>query len=182
MSSSSPETNPEERRMNRDIIWEIFRKIEDCQSIFLSPSDLQAFGVEASQVGISNDTLQFEPCFFNPHPVGIFQKYPIDMNFESYNPGRLEYVPTLQDALNITRNRPPATATEDPLEAAQELLKTMLKEYHSRDIYSHIQSLKCYFDYIIGSYREGGPPGLTLFQIGDISKWVYANKPKPIRE
>ncbi|KAJ6084290.1 hypothetical protein N7486_011090 [Penicillium sp. IBT 16267x] len=174
MSSSSPETDSEERQRNRDIIWAIWRKIEACKSTFLSPSDLQAFGVEAYQVDISkNETLQFEPCFFKPHPVGVFQKYPIDVTSQSYDPHRIEYVPTLQDALDTIQNRPPAT--EDPLEAAQELLQKMLEDYYSRDVYSHVESINCHFPYIFASDREGGPPGLPFFrlnQIGDVSTWV----------
>lgn len=109
MASSSPETAAKERQRNREIIWAMWRKIEDCKSIFLLPSDLQAFGIEASQVGISeNKTLQFEPFFFKPHPVGVFQKYPIDVISQSYEPTLLEYVPTLQDALDAVQNKPPA--------------------------------------------------------------------------
>lgn len=46
---------------------------------FLSPSDLQGFGIRAYQVGITDDgVLQFHPCFFLPHPGRVLQKYPID--------------------------------------------------------------------------------------------------------
>jgi hypothetical protein len=65
--------DPNARQKTRQILWAIWRQVETCQSTFLSPSDLQAFGVNACQIDIADDgTLQFEPQFFKPHPRGSF--------------------------------------------------------------------------------------------------------------
>lgn len=65
----------------QNIHWQI----ENCQSTLLSPSYLQAFNVEARQVGTADDgSPLFEPLYFKPHPEGVFQKHPIDVEKEIY--------------------------------------------------------------------------------------------------
>ena len=50
-----------------------------CESVFFSLDDLQMFGIQASQTDmIEDDRLQFEPCFFQPHPESVLEKYLID--------------------------------------------------------------------------------------------------------
>ncbi|KAJ5667887.1 uncharacterized protein N7477_006457 [Penicillium maclennaniae] len=147
----------------REILWATYRQIEDCQSIFLSPTDLQAFGVEAYQVDIKDDgVLQFEPSFFDPHPAGILQKYPIDAAANDYDVRRLPCVPTLQDALETVQKSLPVP--EDPLRAAQNLLEERLKKYHFWDD-THCSRIENHIRYEFGATRKGGPP---TFGLGDL--------------
>lgn len=46
---------------------------------FFSPDDLRIFGIQASQIDMTEDgRLQFDPCFFHPHPEKVLEKYPLD--------------------------------------------------------------------------------------------------------
>jgi len=41
--------------------------------------DLQMFGIQASQIDMTEDgRLQFDPCFFQPYPETVLEKYPLD--------------------------------------------------------------------------------------------------------
>lgn len=57
----------------------LYRRVKDHESFFLSPSNLQDLGIQASQVDITDDgDLQFQPCFFRPYPERVLQLYPLD--------------------------------------------------------------------------------------------------------
>lgn len=47
--------DPKARRESRKRLWATWHQIENRESIFLSPSDLRAFGIEARKVGIAAD-------------------------------------------------------------------------------------------------------------------------------
>ncbi|KAJ5201685.1 uncharacterized protein N7498_006348 [Penicillium cinerascens] len=146
------------RHRAREILWATYRQVEYCQSIFLSSTELQAFGVEAYQVDITDEgVLQFEPRFFDPHPAGVLQKYPINASANNRNYGRLECVPTLQDAINTVQESLPVS--EDPLKVAQNLLEERLKEYHFWDD-SHASWTESHIRPELRAIREGGPPFL----------------------
>lgn len=164
------------RHRAREILWATCRQVEHCQSIFLSPTDLQAFGVEAYQVDITDDgVLQFEPRFFDPHPTGVLQKYPIDAAANDYDVRQLHCVPTLQDALDTVQESLPVS--EDPLKAAQNLLEERLKEYHFWDD-SHGSWTENHIEYELGALRQGGPPGFCLY---GLASWepMYVNNGLP---
>lgn len=166
------------KRKSLENIWEIWRQVEKCQSTFLSPSDLQAFGIEARQVANTHDGFpQFEPCFFEPHPEEVLRKYPIDVVANEYDVRRLTCVPTLEDALSTIRETTPAS--EIPLEAAQKLLEEELKEYHSRDGFAHGDWIHNQIEFEHAAYREGGQPLFTIDQFTSIGEWVYVEKEIP---
>ncbi|KAJ6186356.1 hypothetical protein N7519_007657 [Penicillium mononematosum] len=81
---------------NRHVLNSLYLKLKDYQSIFLTVEDLKLLGVEASRVGIFNEQLQFDPCFFRPHPERVLHKYPLGRN----DIERLDSPPTLYDFLN----------------------------------------------------------------------------------
>lgn len=160
------------RLKSREILWAIWRQVEKCQSVFLSPSDLQAFGIQASQVDITDDGVpHFEPRFFEPHPEGVLQKYPIDAAENNYDIRRLDCVPTLQDALDTVQENPPVA--EDPLEAAQKLFKDRLESYNFWENYSHASWIHDHIEYELESFREGGPPLFCLEDIAGLQSYVY---------
>lgn len=58
---------------------QLYDQVDNYESVFLSPKDLQACGIQASKVDITDDgTLLFNPCFFQPHPERVLEKYPLD--------------------------------------------------------------------------------------------------------
>lgn len=166
------------KQRTKEFLSAIWWQVEDCQSIFLSPSDLQAFGVEACQVDITDDGVpQFEPCFFEPYPAGVLQKYPIDAAGNDYDIRRLKCIPTLQDALDTVRESLPIS--EDPLEAAQKLLEERLEKYNFWDDVDHARAIQYHIEYELSAFREGGPPLFTLQDIAGLRKWVYVNNKIP---
>jgi hypothetical protein len=93
--------DPNAKHKVRKYFTAVWWQFEDCKSTFLSPSDLRTFGIEACQVDIADDeTLQFEPCFFKPHPPGVLRNHPIDVAASDYDVRRLGGIPTFQDALD----------------------------------------------------------------------------------
>ncbi|KOS41040.1 hypothetical protein ACN38_g8113 [Penicillium nordicum] len=52
-----------------DVLKNLHQRVNDCESFFLSPSDLQGLGIQAFRVGITEDSiLQFHLCFFPTSP------------------------------------------------------------------------------------------------------------------
>ncbi|KAJ5812434.1 hypothetical protein N7474_008735 [Penicillium riverlandense] len=55
------------------------QQVRSCESVFLPPDDLLILGIQATQIGIAEDgRLLFDPCFFQPHPERVLEKYPLD--------------------------------------------------------------------------------------------------------
>lgn len=158
------------RQKIRRTLWAKQLQIEECKSIYLSPSDLRAFGIQASQVDLADDgLLHFEPRFFELHPERVLEKYPIDAAKNDDDIRRLHCIPTLQDAMDTIQANPPAA--EDPLGAAQKLLKERLERFHYWDEDRFRWSWD-YLDYELDSLREGGPPIFCLSDIAGLQKLV----------
>lgn len=93
--------------------------LEQYPSSFLSPSDLLPFGIQASQVGLTDDgRLRFEPCFFEPYPDAVLQKYPMhpevdDDGEDAHQKHALEVIPTLAGALDTVQKNPPTEGDEE---------------------------------------------------------------------
>lgn len=86
-------------------------------------------GIEARQVETTGEgNLQFEPCYFEPHPEKVLPEYPINVAANMYDVRRLDCFPTLEDALGTVQETIPPP--ESPLKAAQKLLEKRLEEYH----------------------------------------------------
>ncbi|KAJ5808741.1 hypothetical protein N7474_010010, partial [Penicillium riverlandense] len=65
-------------RRRHGVLKQLYQRVKDYEPFFLSPGDLQDLGIQARQVGITDDgVLQFHPCFFRPYPERVLQKYPI---------------------------------------------------------------------------------------------------------
>ncbi|KAJ5415280.1 hypothetical protein N7465_003975 [Penicillium sp. CMV-2018d] len=60
----------------RHVLNSLYLILKDYQSIFLTIEELNLLGVKASQVDVSDERLQFDPCFFEPYPEKkILHKY-----------------------------------------------------------------------------------------------------------
>lgn len=153
----------------------IWRQVEHCQSTFLSPSNLKDLGIEAREIDATDSHgLRFAPCFFDPYPKGVLQKYPIDAEAMDYDVRRLVCIPTLPDALNKVKERP--NAPKDPLEAAQRLLESKLEDFNSWDPYTHAMQIQYHIEYELSAERKGGLPNLTLQSVAGLRKWTYVNR------
>lgn len=70
--------NPEEPGHD-SVLRSIYIRVKECKAFFLSLKDLKELEIQASQVETSEDRgILFDPCFFEPHPERVLQKYPLD--------------------------------------------------------------------------------------------------------
>jgi hypothetical protein len=143
---SSMEMDAQTPIRRRGILKHLYQRIKDYESFFLSPSDLQGLGIQAFQVGITDDgVLQFHPCFFRPHPERVLQKYPLDTSEMIDGFPKLNYRPDFDSILSrVLVNCP---NTEDPLALARMFYDdamelTSLDEWDSRarEIWYYIDS------------------------------------------
>jgi hypothetical protein len=125
----------------RHVLNSFYLKLKDCQSIFFTVEDLRLLGVKASQVGISNEQLQFDPCFFRPHPERVLHKYPLGRN----NIERLDSPPTLDDFLDKAKEF--STDEKEQLTIAKSSHKAHYEDsthcgcdYIALDAYEHVYS------------------------------------------
>ncbi|KAJ5736509.1 uncharacterized protein N7483_001634 [Penicillium malachiteum] len=65
-------------------LYDLVHSEQEYTSCFFKSNDLKALGVESSPVKISDGELQFELCFFKPHPEKLFQKYTVDPPVPEY--------------------------------------------------------------------------------------------------
>ncbi|KAJ5427084.1 hypothetical protein N7465_002154 [Penicillium sp. CMV-2018d] len=89
----------------------LVQQARDLEPDFPSPDDFQRLGIKAFQVSLApeNDKgLQFEPCFFRPHPDKLFQKYPIYPFALGCDPQEMQYSETLKDFIKdaLTEHSP----------------------------------------------------------------------------
>lgn len=148
--SFSVEMDTQTQTRRRKAVKQLYHRLQSCESWFLSPGDLQGLGIQALQVGITDDgILQFDPCFFQPYPERVLQKYPIDIvqMAANYPP---ETIPPLNFRLDfdyILRDFENDPGIKDPLDAARSRYKSTMEmcgpdewEYHATDTYMHIRS------------------------------------------
>ena len=141
----------------------LHQRVRNHQSVFLSPGDLQKLGIQAFQVDITDDgILQFDPCFFQPYPEKVLQKYPLDpVSMDDWFP-KLNYQPDLNEILKRIREIYPEA--EDCVEIAQAkyehevaLMEGSWME-RAREMYDHI-------DWQLYAWRKGRPRNSPLFDL-----------------
>ncbi|KAJ5594921.1 uncharacterized protein N7459_001129 [Penicillium hispanicum] len=143
----------------------LYQRVQNCESWFLSPDDLQGLGIHAFQVGITeNGILQFHPCFFRPHPERILQKYAL--NPSQYMP-ELNYRPNLDSIFKrIVEEHPDL---ENPFKVAMRRYESdvdvscRLDEWsiRAREIQDHIERQ-------MKARRRGRPIGGSLYEFGTL--------------
>lgn len=142
-------------RESRKRLWPTRLQIENCETIFLSPSDLLAFGIEARKVGTAADgDPQFEPRYFERHPEQVLRKYPIDPkanNEHDFCP--LYWLHSFQGGLDTVRETGPESG--DLLEAAQKLFEERLKDYNSWGNYAHGEGISVHIEDELSARRGG---------------------------
>jgi hypothetical protein len=94
-----------------DFLRSLVQQARGLEPDFPSPDDFQKLGIKAFQVSLApenDESLQFEPCFFRPHPDKPFQKYPIHVLALEDDPQDIQYTETLKDYIEdaLTENSP----------------------------------------------------------------------------
>jgi hypothetical protein len=77
-------------------------ELQDFEALFLSPDDLERLDVQAVPVSLgSGNELSFNPCYFRPHPDGLFKKYPpLQDEDEDEDVVYMQHFPTLQEIID----------------------------------------------------------------------------------
>ena len=86
-----------------DFLKSLFRQLRVFESNHPSFDDLQKLGIKVSQVAtVGDELIQFDPCFFLPHPDRLLKKYPVEADPDTprpTTPPRLNAVPTFDQLL-----------------------------------------------------------------------------------
>lgn len=152
-----------------DVLKNLHQQVNDCESFFLSPSNLQGFGIRAYQVGITDDgVLQFHPCFFLPHPERVLQKYPIDTSQISVDDcpklnNRPDFDSILRDVLISNPN------AEDPFTLAMEEYEELMLVAGPHEWESRAHETQYYMSWHISTYRKGRPIFSSLVGLGSLT-------------
>ncbi|CAG8040312.1 unnamed protein product [Penicillium nalgiovense] len=133
-------------------------------------------GIRAFQVPTTNDeSIQFDPCFFLPHPERLLQKYPRDnsSNVISSHPRTLrDPTPTLEDNLKDEDGDLPSDP-EDRLRVAKSRLEFTLdwRDDWKDEWYTHANIVHNYINAHIGATREGPTGRLHLSDLVNQRYW-----------
>lgn len=145
----------DENTMRDDSLKRTHQQVDSCESVFLSPDDLQMFGIRAFQVGMTEDgDLQFNPCFFLPEEFRVLKEYPLDpLNMSDMSPlnPRPDYDAILEKCNKVW---PEADeAIKNATEEYNELLGSFADDWitHARDTREHV---KCQ----MSAKNRGGMP------------------------
>lgn len=146
---------------------QLYQQVESYRSVFLSPEDLQALGIQASQVDITEDgALQFNPCLFRPHPERVLEKYPLDPLKKTSYITPLNYRPDWDTILERIKEGSPGIKYEDAAECATKECKT-LSDLGAGNWYLQADRTHRHIDDQIGAKpRKGRPGSLSFFDLG----------------
>lgn len=166
------DTQTQTRR--REAVKQLYQRVRSCESWFLSPGDLQGLGIQALQVGITDDgSLQFDPCFFRPYPERVLRKYPLDnvRMAARYPPRTLPPLNFRADFDSMLRDFENDPEIEDPLDAARRRYESIMElygpdewDYHATVTYRHIKNQ-------LEAARIGLPQYYSLFELGSLGHW-----------
>ncbi|KAJ5284001.1 hypothetical protein N7505_001981 [Penicillium chrysogenum] len=132
-----------------DVLKNLHQRVNDCESFFLSPSDLQGLGIQAFGVGITED--------------GILQFHPYTSKISNDGPPKLDNCPDFDSILkNVLTTYPNA---EDPMTVAYEeaMMVSGPDEWES-----HAFQTQYYMSWHIDTHRKGRPTCSSLMDLGSL--------------
>lgn len=150
----------------------LVQQARDLEPDFLSLEDFQRLGVQAFQVSLApehGEGLQFDPCFFRPHPDKLCEKYPIYIYHLEDDPRDIQFTTLndyIQDAL-----------TEHSPEYAPIIARMEYEEDSDvppeRDPYMHAQDVEEAIESHIKAGRSGPHECFSLvnFRKKDQERW-----------
>lgn len=143
----------------------LVQQARDLEPDFPSPDDFQRLGIKAFQVSLApkyDKGLQFEPCFFRPHPDELFQKYPSVVWDD--DPQDIQYTKTLKDYIEdaLTEHSPENAPIIGRME--YEMMSHVRPE---RDPYIHAKDVAEMIESHIEAARYGPQEWFTLGDLQD---------------
>lgn len=152
-----------------DFLKCLLQQLQACETDFPSPDYLERLQIQAIQVDLAdNQTLQFDPCFFQPHPEGILHKYEAVYDKDKRMP-RLS-IPTLAQVLEEIQEDYPNNkdilriGTREEIHEDEEILRIATSQ-HERliewskfdDWYHDAQGVYNHVNWQLTTLRKGGP-------------------------
>ncbi|KGO43174.1 hypothetical protein PEX1_058190 [Penicillium expansum] len=107
----------ESQAQPQTFLMSLFRRVKTFESDFPSPGDLQGLGIQTFEVSFDTNeygTLKFDPCFFQPHPDKLLEKYLIHpkVDQEHYeNHLKIPHIRTIQDFINDSNGISPQSCS-----------------------------------------------------------------------
>ncbi|KAJ5681738.1 uncharacterized protein N7477_001678 [Penicillium maclennaniae] len=146
----------------------LYQKFGVSKPWFFSPGDLQGLGIQTLQIDVTGDgTLEFDPCFFRPHPERVLQKYPPD-------PFQMAAIYPPQTLASLT-NRPEVTSmiqmeeeTGVKNEAARATYNSLEKLLGPDEWQDHARETQYYMECHLDYARMGLPNGSSLRNLGSL--------------
>ncbi|KAJ5201917.1 uncharacterized protein N7498_006580 [Penicillium cinerascens] len=159
-------------------LTQLYDEVDDYESVFLSPKDLQACGIQASQVDITEDgTLLFNPCYFRPHPERVLEKYPLDPLKQA------TYIPYLNFRLDLDtlferiKKGSPGIKHEDAVELTNHEFR-LKTEMFAGNWSRHAHATERHIMGQITAHPRKGRPGLfSFFDLGS-PRMYWRTKPR----
>jgi len=159
-----------------ETLKQLYQQVQNSGSVFLSPEDLQTFGIQASEVGIIEDgTLQFNPCFFRPYPERVLEKYPIDPQ-ELPSIDTLNNRPDWEAIYELMKNGPLSKSHEEAVEYANFEVKDLTEEEDDRWYLKAARTHRHIDGQILAANRKGRDDVFGFYELGPSRLlWRYVN-------
>lgn len=161
------ETNVE----HHGALMRLYHQIKDYESWLLPLDVLQRLGIHASQVDTTdNETLQFNPCFFRPHPEKLLHLYYFGADLDDYQRG-LNPVPSFDAILEQARKDFPNGG--EYLKIANLKYYSAMKSWAGREGDPDVRARELfdYIDHHLDVEPEDQPEDFTLHSLGDLQDW-----------
>lgn len=135
----------------RELLKKIYQRVKACEAFFLDPDYLQICGIQASQIGVLDGILPFQPCFFLPNQVNI-----LEFQTEEVIPPMFPH-PSFPSLLSEFEK----ACSESVLERTVRAYDSELEMSCSLDDWSgNARDILCYIDEQLGAQRVGLPHGV----------------------
>ncbi|KAI2701906.1 hypothetical protein CBS147332_7682 [Penicillium roqueforti] len=156
----------------RALLGSLVQQARDLEPDFLSPEDFQRLGVQAFQVSLApedGEGLQFDPCFFQPHPDKLREKYLIYIYHLEDDPRDIQFT-TLNDYIQdaLTEHSPEYAPIIARMENEEDF-----DVPPERDPYMHAQDVEEAIESHIKAGRSGPHEWFSLvnFRKKDQERW-----------
>ena len=145
------------RARRRDVVEQLYQRVENLYTEFISIAHLHDMGIEASQVTLNETgTFNFSPCFFEPQQPGLFDRYPID-------PTEEREIPELNDQPSWDRCLKHVLASDEGQSVDEEKVFKYARSRYKRemrclspdDSYRRSGETQLYIDSVISASRSG---------------------------
>ncbi|KAJ5365422.1 hypothetical protein N7517_008308 [Penicillium concentricum] len=154
-------------------IRSLAQQVADLEPDFPSPEDFQELGIQTFEVSLNPDKteLKFDPCFFQPHPENVVEKYPLHPEVDQeyrHNHLMIPHIRTIQDFINADPKRyPPELA---PIPKNLTIWDRSLYEMEN-DAYGQAEDIAHVIDGHLSALRQGPSDYYTLQHLRNQGPW-----------